>query len=292
MKLVRNIVAMVVLLSSLAFSADVCGGLYDAGDYQKSGDCYIGQLKKNKTLVNYYYAGDSFRMQGKNKEALTYLKEADKLASAESDLGLIYNQLSMVYGNLGDRKSELAYDMKYLNIVLKGNDKNSITSAYGNLGTYYSGLGDYNKALEFYNKALEYNVMNATRYANMANAYQNLNNFETAEELYKKAITIDLNKGDYLRLCAHKSNFGIFYYKQYKYNEAISMLEESKDICHKSGDIASEANSLIVLGLSLLKQGNLTSAKSYYTQAKPLAIQSADSITLLNLNDLKNQIDK
>ena len=291
MKLVRNIVAMVVLLSSLAFSADVCSGLYDAGDYHKSGDCYIRQLKKDKTLVNYYFTGDSLRKQGRNKEALTYLNEAEKLANKEADLGLIYNRLSMLYGNLGDKKSELAYNMKALNIVLKGNNKNDIASTYSNLGNYYARLKDENKALEFYNKALEYNNENASIYTNMAISYGNLNNFDKAEEFYKKAIAIDLNKGDYLSLCGDKSNFGIFYYNQNKYNEAIPMLEEAKDICHKSGDISDEANSLISLGLISLKQGNLTSAKSYYAQAKPLAIQSGNSVVFSSLNSLKNKID-
>jgi tetratricopeptide (TPR) repeat protein len=282
MTLLKKSALLVLGLTVSAFADNGCSGLLDAGDYKRAGDCYIGQLKKNKTMVNYYFAGKSLEQQGRYKESLPYLKEAEKRATGQGDLGAIYNQLAIVYGSLGDKKSELAYDMKSLDIDLKIGSQSDIGKSYNNLGLYYSNNGDSNKALEFYTKALDYLEENerASTYGNMAGEYEKTN-VEKAEEYYQKAINIDENKGDYLSLCSHKDNYGYFYYDQDKYDEALQLFDEVKDICNKAGDITIEANSLVGLALCNYKKGNIALAKENLKRAIPLAKQSGNP-TVLN----------
>lgn len=282
------------ILASLSFGAeDICSGLYNVGDYQKAGDCYAKQIKKNNSLVNNYFAGDSLLSQGRVKEALPYLQKAEQLASGEGDLVTIYNKLSIAYSNLGNSELELAYDMKYLNMSLKTNNKNDISNAYGNLGNYYSNMSDNNKALEYYNKSLEYieEKEKATSYNNIATIYDYLVNYDKSKEFYNKSINVALNNGDYLQLCTTKTNFGASLYDQEKYQEADKTLKDASAICHNAGKISTEANSLIYLGYSSLKQNDLPSAKFYYNQAKPLANKSGKRGILSNLADLEQEIN-
>lgn len=290
----KKILLGLSILASVSFSAeDICSGLFSAGDYPKAGDCYVKQIKKNNSFDNNYFVGVSFLKQGRVKEALPYLQKSEQLASSEDDLVAIYSWLSVAYSYLGNRELELAYDMKVLNITLKTNNKKNISKAYNNLGLYYDNMNDNNKALEYYNKSLEFSEEKekATAYNNIAIIYDNLNNYDKSNEFYNKSINVALNNGNYLQLCSTKTNFGGSLYDQEKYQEADKTLKEANTICHNAGDISKEANSLIYLGLSSLKQNNLQLAKSYYNQAKLLANKSGIRTILGNLAALEQKIN-
>lgn len=290
----KKVLLSVALLSTFAFSGqDICEGVFGAGDYPKAGDCYTKQVKINNSADNNYFAGDSLLRQGRVKEALSYMQKAEQLETRETDLFFIYNKLSMIYAGLGNSELELAYDMKALNLSLKRGNKKDIGSAYSNLGLYYSNMNDNNKALEYYFKSLDYQAENnkSIIYNNIALVYDNLNDYDKVSEFSNKAIDISEKTGNYLDLCLLKTNYGAFKYKQEKYLEADKVLKDANTICHNAGNISTEANSFIYLGLSSLKQNNLQSAKSYYVQAKQLANKSGDNIVLGNLANLEQKIN-
>lgn len=153
----KKILLGLSIVASLSFSAeDSCYGLYKVGNYQKSGDCYLKELKKSNSFDNNFFVGMSLKHQGRDNESLIYLQKAEQLASSERDLSLTYSYLSVAYSNLGNDELDLAYTMKFLNSSLKRNHKEDISTAYNNLGGYYDSMKDYNKALEYYNKSLEF----------------------------------------------------------------------------------------------------------------------------------------
>lgn len=290
----KKILLSLSILVSFSFSAeDICSGLYNAGNFKKSGDCYVKQIKKSNSVNNNFFVGASLLKQGRAKESLPYLQKAEQLASFESDLMGIYSWLSIVYSDLGDRELDFTYSMKYLNMSLKVNNKKDIARAYNNLGTYYYNLKDYNKAIEYLNKSLEYSEEKekSSMYNNIAAIYVYLKDYDKADEFYNKSINLAVNNGDYLQLCYSKTNFGGYLYKQEKYQEADKVLKKASTICHNAENISNEANSFIFLGLSSLKQNDLQSAKSYYIQAKPLSNKSGDSLILGNLTFLEKQIN-
>lgn len=282
MTLLKKSALLILGLSVSVFAGDVCEGMFNAGDYKRAGDCYVGQLKKNKSLENYFWAGVSFERQGKFKEALTHLKEAEKRANRSGDFRLIYNNLSAVYGNLGDKKSELAYNMKTLDIDIKNDNNQNLGTDYSNLGVYYANMDDDNKAIEYYTKALNFFEDNekAVTYANMAVSYAHIKDTAKAEEYYQKAIEIEINQGDYLSLCGTKKNLGIFYKNQNRFDEALALLSDAKDICHKAGNISKEAHALGWVAYLYYKQGDTATANQYINQAIPLAKQSGDIVVL------------
>ncbi len=289
----KKILLGLSILVSLSFSAeDMCIGLYNAGDYKKAGDCYIKQVKTNNSYDNNYFAGDSLLNQGRYKEALAYMQKLEQLSTNEYDLLVAYNKLSMIYSHIGDRELEFAYDMKFLNLSLKKGDKKIIGDAYSSLGVYYSNMNDFNKALEYYFKSLDYYPENSkyTIYDNIALLYEKLKDYNKAREFYYKSIESSIKVGDFLSLCSAKSNLGIFEYKLNNYLEADKVLKDANTICHNAGNISTEANSFIVLGLSSLERNDLQSAKSYYFQAKPLVNKSGSKTILENIKVLENKI--
>ena len=291
----KKILLGLSILASLSFSAEyICSGLYDAGNFQKSGDCYIKQTKKNNSLDNNFFAGDSLLQQGIVKEALPYFQKAEQLATREGELSVIYNRLSIVYGDLGNKELKLAYAMKYLNINIKRNNFKEISTAYNGLGVYYAELDNYDKALEYYLKSIDYKKSDedfTSTYGNIAYNYQITNNYNKADEYYNKAIDSSIKSGNYSGLCTIKTNLGSFnLFKMKNYAEADRILNEANSICQNAGEISGQANSIIHLGFSSLEQNNIESAKSYYNQAKPLALKSGDKVIIVNLETLENDI--
>lgn len=274
------------LLTTTAIAEDICAGAFLAQNFEQSAQCYVQQLKKEKSLYNHIMAGKSYCEQGHYKEALPYLKEAEKKAKTPDDYRTVYNWMGSVYGRLGDTKQELAYEMKDLDLSLKSENRNNIGTAYGNLGGYYYKQNQLQKALEFFQKALEYNKESesSATYGNMAIAYNDLENFPKAEEMYQKSITIDQNTGDYLSLGAHKTQLGGFYFGQKRNSEARAMLEDAITMTHKSGNINSEADALSILSVIDYREGSASIAKERAAEGLRLAKQSGSSVALSNAN--------
>ncbi|GEM_PF-3472240 len=281
------------LITTTAIAEDICNGAFQAQNYQQSAACYVEQLKNEQTFHNLEMAGISYVNQGRYKEALPYLKEAEKKAITSSDYAMIYSWLSTTYGQIGNTIQELAYDMKVLDLSLKSEDRENIGAAYNNLGKYYDGQKQHKKALEYYEKALENKEESerAQTYGNMAVAYDNLNDPKHAEEMYLKAIEIDQQTGEYKSLGYQKSNLGIFYFTHNRYDEALTTLQESQNISHNAGDIATESFALSYLATIDYQNGQINQAKTKATDALHLAKQSGESVIINKANKTWNLIN-
>ena len=139
MKILTLSILCAGLITTTAIAEDICNGAYQAQNYKEAAQCYVQQLKKEKSFDNYYLAGRSYNRQGRYKEALPYLKEAETKAKTSNDHEILYSSMGLAYGNLGDTKQDLAYSMKFLNLSLQAGNRSNIGSAYSNLGVYYNG---------------------------------------------------------------------------------------------------------------------------------------------------------
>lgn len=274
------------VLTTVVIAEDICDGAFQAQNYDRAAKCYVQQLKKQKSFDNFRRAGSSYCKQGRYKEALPYLKEAEKKAKSLEDYKILYSWIDSVYANLGDTTQELVYSMKFLDLSLKSGDNNNIGKAYNNLGAYYKNQNQPQKALEFYQKALEYNEesKSSTIYGNMAIIYNSLNDFSKAQEMYQKSIMIDQNIGDYNSLGTHKTELGIFYFNQERYSEARATLEDAIIMTHKSGNIRSEAHALSILSMFDYREGSVSKAKERAAEGLRLAKQSGDPVALDGAN--------
>lgn len=144
------------LITTVAVAEDLCNAAYQAGNFTQSGQCYIKQLKKERSFNNLFRAGLSLFNQRRYQEALPYLTEAEKKALSLNDYASVYVYLGAVYDNLGDSKQAYAYYMKNLDVSLKLGDINEISASYNNLGDYYRKESQPQKADEYFEKSLSY----------------------------------------------------------------------------------------------------------------------------------------
>lgn len=111
-----------------------------------------------------------------------------------------YNNIGIVYQNLGDYDKALEYYFKALEITkdVLGEKHRDTAMSYNNIGAVYDDLGDYDKALEYGFKALEIkkDVLGekhpdtAGSYGNIGIIYAELGDYDKALEYLIKALEI------------------------------------------------------------------------------------------------------
>jgi tetratricopeptide (TPR) repeat protein len=244
------------VISTASIAEDLCNAAYQAGNYTQSEQCYIKQLKKERSFNNLYRAGVSLYRQERYQEALPYATEAEKKAQSLDDYAVVYSLLGTIYRTLGNLDQAYVYYMKSLDIELKIGSTDDISTAYNNLGTYYFGKSQYQKALEFYEKSLSYQKESkkGVTYNNLAELYVGMGDVKKAEEMYLKAIANDERFGNYSDLGSSKANLGAFYYNQSRYDEAKTVLYEALNIAQKAGLKETEINVARVLALIVLEK--------------------------------------
>jgi tetratricopeptide (TPR) repeat protein len=63
---------------------------------------------------------------GNYKKALPYAQKLEQLSTSLDDYSLSYNFLGVIYSKLGDKKQELNYSLKNLEINKKQGNRNNI----------------------------------------------------------------------------------------------------------------------------------------------------------------------
>lgn len=281
------------IITTASYAEDICDGAYQAQNYNQATNCYVKQLKKERTFNNLFRAGASYHNLGRYKEALPYLKEAEKKAITPDDYALIYNWLSVNYSSLGNSEQDLAYSMKVLDLRLKSGNREEIGTSYSNLGSYYFNQGQPKKALEYYEKALEYKEESerSTTYGNMAVTYGELNNPQKEEEMYHASIEISEKTGNYHALAQTKVNLGAFYYSKDRYGEARSTLEEALVMCQKTKQIDDESHTLSILAKIDHREGKSSQAREKASEALRLAKLSGNTTILDEAQDAWNLVN-
>lgn len=282
------------LISTSAIAKESCFVFYEAQNYQQSAECYVQQLKKERTFNNLEHTGYSYYNLGRYKEALPYLKEAEKKVANAKDLSVLYSYLGSTYSALNDKVEELAYHMKSLELSLKSKDKpENIGTTYNNIGVYYKKQNQLTKALEYYSEALKYQqeIQRAYTYGNMGDAYYYAEEDKKAEEMYLKAINIDEKTGKYKDVAYHKGKLGLLYFTQNRYNEARIIFEDARIISHKTNQISSESYALSFIARIDYEEGKTSDAKNKAMEALLLAKQSGNSGLLSSANETWNIVN-
>jgi type IV pilus assembly protein PilF len=167
--------------------------------------------------------GRSLVQEGKSREALLYLLEAEKLNSSDPEL---QHQLALAYQKLGEYSLSHKHFQKAISLkskfpeaynnwgILYSQQKewdkaldcfekattdilySTPHFAYHNMGTVYLQKGDFFKAIEYYEKAIKLAPGYIVAYQDLANLYESKNQNEKALSIYKKAISIEPQYSD------------------------------------------------------------------------------------------------
>lgn len=233
-------------MSTVVIADDVCYASFKAGSYSQSEQCYMQQLKNERSANNLYFAGRSLVAQQRYKEALPYLNEAETKSIELIDFVSIYASLGVTYQELGDLEQAYTYFMKQHEISLKLKNNTLISKSYNNLGDNSRLRSQFGKAAEYYEKSLNYSTESekGTTYINLASFYSDQGEIKKAEEMYLKAIANIEQFGKPEGLGDAKLYLGFLYFQQSRYVEAEKLLNEALVIARKQGLSETEAYAL------------------------------------------------
>jgi tetratricopeptide (TPR) repeat protein len=175
-----------------------------------------------------------------------------------------YNNLGVVYDNLGDYNKALEYHFKALEIrkAVLGENHSDTAISYNNIGNVYSYLGEYDKALEYYNKALEItkavlgenHADTASSYNNIGVVYDELGDYDKALYFKNKALEIqkEVLGEKHPDTAMSYNNIGVVYFNLGNYDKAleyfIKALEIQKEVLgEKHPDTAMSYNNIGVV---------------------------------------------
>lgn len=177
-------------------------------------------------------------------EALTFLQNQCEIqervfGTENSDTAAIYNNIGIVYSDLGEYASALEWYQKALHIkerVLGTNHPNMAT-LYSNIGNVYRVQGDYDSALECHQKALRISehllgtdYPNAVgTYNNIASVYYEMGDYVSALEYYQKALRISerILGTEHPNTATSYNNIASIYHAQGDYDAALEWYQKA-----------------------------------------------------------------
>lgn len=116
----------------------------------------IDDLNKATTYLN---IATLYRAQGNYKDSLTLYHLCEEIYSQildESDMryASFYNNISLLYEEMGDKHKALSYELKALSIVEKTNNEFELAVTYSNLSQIYFSLNELSTGEDYVNKAV------------------------------------------------------------------------------------------------------------------------------------------
>ena len=230
----------------------------------------------------YIYIAVTHHRKAEYTEAITYYKLAqDKanLAENERKVSLLYNNMGVLYKNLGEYKTAMDCYYKSLEIDLRNDDEKSIAETYGNIGVLYKNMDDYEKAMEYYEKAVTINKkLNAQRslsqnYNNMGVLLKIEGKYDEALKIYDEALELSKKTKDVKSELSTSINIAIVYKNMKEYTSAIEQFLKANDLAQSLSSKREEATISLNLGEIYYLQGNKTQAKAAFDKALQIGFQ-------------------
>ena len=164
----------------------------------------------------------------------------------KAEEGRVYNNLGIVWSNLGDVQKAIEYHNLQLNIARELKDKAQEGHAYGNLGNDFIALGDLKKSIEYHmldltiSEEVENTMGKGRAYSNLGVAFHNLGDFIKAEHYHKLHLTIAKKLGDKAGEGRAYANLGCALHGRGDFRKAIEYHNLDLNIAKEMGDKAGE----------------------------------------------------
>ena len=196
-------------------------------------------------------------------------------------IAFLYNDIGLIYSDMGAYSEALEYHFKALEIRVKllGEEHEDAASSYNNIGGVYYDQGAYSEALEHHSKALEIRVKllgeeheyTASSYNNIGVVYNALGFYSEALEYYFKALKIirKIFGDEHILTEDLYSRISALYYNQGNLSDALKYCIKTLEIGIKifgEEDIET-ARSYNNLGVVYYDQGNYSEALKCYFKA-------------------------
>lgn len=149
----------------------------------------------------------------------------------------VYNQIGLVYDDMGEFDSATVYLQKMLDTSIKlyGEESYYTANAYSHIGSLYGDMNEPNIAMEYHLKALAIreklpgNPMIAESYNNLARLYSRNGDYEKAIDYYRRVIAIDrAEKGvENIYTATFYDNLGVVYGRMNENDSAMYYFQKA-----------------------------------------------------------------
>jgi tetratricopeptide (TPR) repeat protein len=242
-----------------------------------------------ETVVVTRVMGQLHRVAGKNREAITFLRQALRLATAykiEDEEMRIANSLGLAYMMTSKYDSSLINYFYALRMRMERKQQREIALILGNIALLYYKMGGLEEALMYNTRALAVleNVVAPDVHENIltntALCYALSSDFVRADEL------LDQWEGEYLNKLSKKSTMNWLFAKgellirQEKFEQALIYFKESLQLAEEMGDGRFEVEGKNAVARCLYKLGQVSKAKEYLKWCEAKAIEHGSDLEL------------
>ncbi|TFG07534.1 MAG: tetratricopeptide repeat protein [Promethearchaeota archaeon] len=245
-------------------------------DKKKSSDHIpkLSEFFKNKfksvTEVNAYkFASLIFHSVGDIEKTKTLLDKVFNIAQKIKDLdslGLISNNLGVVFLEMGKYDNALSYHLKALDIYRKLNDLEEETNTLNKIAFVYFSKNDYEMALKIFREVLDLTdkiadkKIRATCLTNLGELYRIKGEIEKALEKFEESLKINNELGRLSQKAATLNNIGMIYNIKNQFDKAYNIYKEAIEIAKQLGENQLEATILNNMGMNFKSQGKIENA--------------------------------
>lgn len=194
---------------------------------------YYRAMANNNNGFYYHFVGD-------HRSSIQYYNMSLGEFTAVPDsnyMALVYNNLAMVYNDLGDVDTTFTLLKKAEHICLINDFVSTIIPTYSNLATFHNRLGDYAKSIEYSSKLLKIHE-DSEDIDGIVHTYNNLSSIYYAQKDYIKAEEYILKALEYKDELFKTESLATYYFN-------LSTIQSKLD----KGDLALE-NALLSLSIS------------------------------------------
>ena len=262
------------------------------------------QIAKKHRLTNFEadilnLKGSIYWVIGDYNKAFDYLKNGMHQSIVHKyDIGLSnsYNNLGMVFSEIGENDSSIFYYKKALKIKEEIGDMKAISSSYMNIGTYYYDIGNLSSSLSYYFKSLKidqqmgYEEDVAMVLSNIGLVYFEQEDYEKSIDYFHKSMDIDRKQGVSLGVLTSLYNVAHVYQIQNKLEQSLICYEKALEIARDLNIEKHIAHSFNNIGSLYMKKGENEVAMDYLQKGLKIRERINDQIglasSLNNIGDL------
>lgn len=226
--------------------------------FEKSEELRKSDLNDQKLAYNLYNGkGIHFNRIGKFEQALFYYEKAlalDHKAIGQDNVAGLYINLSNVYKQLENHKSNFDATFKALEIFEKTQNKTGLAFVYNSLGAAHYHLKNYNEAEKYFLKSMEYRkVLGDKRgesmvLGNLANIFMDIGQNHKAKEFFTKALEMQEKLGLKELVGIQLYNLGRNYMIMEEYQFALEHFQKAQKVLKEAEIGTYDAKILADLG--------------------------------------------
>ncbi len=225
-------------------------------------------------------------------KSLYYGTEARNLSvklNFKRGLANAYNNIELLYYNLGRYKKALENAHYSLSVFVEINDSVGISMLLGNIGNIYMDNGNYDTAIAYQLSSLGIDRRAGNKkgmsgtYSNLGLIYESKADYDNALKYYLEDLKMEEELGNNRGLANAYNNVGNLNFVLGEYDKAIENHLKAKAIRETFYDQQELAYTLTNLGNAYLNKGGIDTALLYYNAALPKLEKIGDRKGIIGL---------